>query len=186
MLEGILTNVDPVTGRALGTYFSRLGAMLLGIATTQDWESEAERKRRARVHRARNADTAIEEHLAAGLSLEAAIDAVAAKLDADPAMIAAHWKVASRRGKRLSKRLRNVEIMRLAALGWDPARIGAQVGLSKAGVERVIRMMIRAGKDIEGLAQRFARLRAAPKPPANTDDQQDPAEAGQPALKTGS
>lgn len=169
MLDAILERVDARTSQALGVFFQQLGLRLLGIASAAEQAEASNGRRRRRNAEVRKSAEAIEEMMAGGLSLEAAIEQVALRLDVEIEQVGAAYKLAGRRGKRRSQLTRNVRIMRLAGAGMTSKEIAPKVGLSADRVDRIIKQMIAAGRDIESLGQRYRQLRSNHRPPANTD-----------------
>lgn len=179
-LSLILHDVDRRTAWALGKYYEWLGQHFLNIAADKDEQEAINERRRRRQAEIRAAADNIEEMMAAGLTLEQAADSVGARLLCDPGGLIEMYRRGKRRGKRRAQITRNVKIMQLAGKGIAPKDIGSKVGLSADRVERIIKQMIAAGRDLESLGQRFRHLRSNHRPAANSDQTPAPAE-----LRTG-
>lgn len=103
-------------------------------------------ERRARVHAPKPADL-VKQYLAAGLSLDAAVDAVARQSPLSRDEIRFTLRLAERQKKREARSARNVEVMRLAGRGWTNRQISDRMGLDHKHVSRIVRRELgRAGQ----------------------------------------
>ena len=111
-------------------------------------------RRRGEITKERNAERRVDSLLtlaelvearAQSVSLERAIEMVAAETGC-PAETVAHY--VARREKELKtakRKARDIEILRLASRGWSNAEISDRVGLAPGSISRIVQRSLRAG-----------------------------------------
>jgi hypothetical protein len=132
--------------QALAEYYLDLGGQLLRRA--REARTSADERRRLRDRRDGYARIweDIEAQKAAGVAYEAALVAVAQRLNLTPDAVHDAYAAADRRRGEHKRRLRDLEIARRAAAGERYEQIAPAVGLKNPqSVGRIVRRLARAG-----------------------------------------
>lgn len=142
MFEQLLANIPADAKRHFGEELRAIAACILAQVERAEADARALTARRERTRRARDAALAAARAVERGAAPLAAAEEIAAARGLDAVQVRA-WLEIERKKARGRARLRNRQMMRLAARGWSDREIGRKFKLHPKSVNRILRRMLR-------------------------------------------